>query len=149
MSQSRIFGKRGFCRKRAFGERRGRASVRGFAIVSALFLIVALAALGVFMVNFSNIGHVDSAQDLQGSRAYWAAKSGVQWAGAFVVNNGACPPGQPAFGDGFAVTVTCAVNTYTEGTDTRNIYWLTATATAGGAVGGVGYVERQIQVFIQ
>ena len=52
----------------------------GFAIVSAIFLLVALALLGAYMVSFSNTQHITSAQDVQGSRAYWAAKGGLQWA---------------------------------------------------------------------
>ena len=122
---------------------------RGFAIVSAIFLLVALAALGAFMLMFSNTQHLTSAQDIQGSRAYWAAKGGVQWAAGVIISNNACPAGNPAFTDGFAVTVTCTANAYVEGVSTRTIYWVTSTASAGGAVGRVTYVERQVQAFIE
>ena len=128
----------------------GAGKVRGFAIVSAIFLLVALAALGAFMVMFSNTQHLTSAQDIQGSRAYWAAKGGVQWAAGFIVaNGGACPasPSTPAFGDGFTVTVTCNSNVYREGQD-RRVYRIIATATAGGPVGSLNYIERQVQAFI-
>ena len=123
---------------------------RGFAIVSAIFLLVALAALGAFMVMFSNTQHLSSAQDIQGSRAYWAAKGGVQWAAGFIIaNGGVCPasPSTPAFGDGFTVTVTCSDNTYREGQN-RRVYRIIATATAGGPVGSLNYIERQVQAFI-
>ena len=50
----------------------------GFAIVSAIFLLVVLAALGAFMLTFSTVQHATSAQDIQGSRAYWAARAGLQ-----------------------------------------------------------------------
>lgn len=122
---------------------------RGFAIVSAIFLLVALAALGAVMVTFSNTQHLTSAQDIQGSRAYWAAKGGIQWATGWIVAHNACPGGQPAFADGFAVVVTCQANAYTEGVTNRTIYWITATASAGGSVGSATYVERQVQAFIQ
>ena len=121
----------------------------GFAIVSGIFLLVALAALGAFMVTFSNTQHLTSAQDLQGSRAYWAAKGGIQWVAGFIVANNACPPGQPGNLAGFAVVVTCTTFAYTEGVTNRNIYWVTATASAGGAVGDTAYVERQVQAFIE
>lgn len=68
-------------------------AARGFAIVSAIFLLVALAALAGFMVMFANRQQLTSAQDIQGSRAYWAAKGGVQWAAATIVATNACPAG--------------------------------------------------------
>lgn len=120
----------------------------GFAIVSAIFLIVALAALGAFMVSFSNTQHLTAAQDVQGSRAYWAAKGGIQWAAGSIIANGACPAPNPAFTDGFSVNVGCSSLNYEEGGKTSTIYWLTSTATAGGAVGSSVYVERQVQAFL-
>ena len=126
-----------------------RVRQSGFAIVSAIFLLVALAALGAFMVTFSNTQHLTSAQDIQGSRAYWAAKGGVQWAAGWIVANDACPLAQPVFADGFVVSVTCTPNQYVEGVTPRNIYWVTATATTGGAVGSTAFVEREVQAFIE
>ena len=121
----------------------------GFAIVSAIFLLVALAALGAFMVTFSNTQHLTSAQDVQGSRAYWAAKGGIQWVAGAIIATNACPSGQPGNLAGFAVAVTCTRNSYTEGITVRNIYWVTARASTGGAVGSTAYVERQVQAFIE
>lgn len=120
----------------------------GFAIVSAIFLLVALAALGAFMISFSNTQHLTSAQDVQGSRAYWAAKGGIQWAAGWIAVNRNCP-GQPAFADGFNVNIVCRANAYTEGTTNRTVFWLQSTASAGGAVGSAAYVERQVQAFIE
>lgn len=129
--------------------KRLRALEGGFAIVSAIFLLVALAALGAFMVSFSNTQQLTSAQDVQGSRAYWAAKGGMQWAAASIVASGACPAGSPAFADGFAVVVQCLANDYVEGVNTRRVFWLRATASAGGAVGTTSRVEREVQAAIQ
>ncbi len=124
---------------------------RGFAIVSAIFLLVALAALGAFMVSFSNTQHLTSAQDVQGSRAYWAAKGGIQWAAGVIEAADACPDPavQPAFADGFNVVVACQRFEYVEGVATRAIYWLQSTASTGGPVGSVTYIERQVQAFIE
>ena len=41
---------------------------RGFAIVSAIFLLVALAALGGFIATVSTTQHIGSAQDFQGTQ---------------------------------------------------------------------------------
>ena len=51
----------------------------GFTIVSAIFLLVVLALLGAFIVNLSTTQNVTSAQDIQGSRAYHAARAGLEW----------------------------------------------------------------------
>ena len=53
---------------------------RGFAAIAAIFLVVVLAALGGFMLTFSNTAQLTSAQDVQGTRAYWAARAGLEWA---------------------------------------------------------------------
>ncbi|HEX7642674.1 MAG TPA: agglutinin biogenesis protein MshP [Burkholderiaceae bacterium] len=53
---------------------------RGFAIVSAIFLLVILAALGVAMLVFSSNQQAASAYDVMGSRAYQAARTGIEWA---------------------------------------------------------------------
>lgn len=53
--------------------------MQGFAIVSAIFIIVVLAALGAFIVSVSTSQQVGAALDIQGVRAYQAAKSGVEW----------------------------------------------------------------------
>ena len=55
-------------------------AMRGFAIVSAIFLIVILAGLGVAMLVFSNNQQAASAYDVMGSRAYQAARTGIEWA---------------------------------------------------------------------
>lgn len=123
----------------------------GFAIVSAIFLLVILAALGAFMLNFSNTQQLTSAQDVQGSRAYWAAKGGVQWAISRLQPPAtACPAASSALTlDGFTVIVSCNANTYTEGTDSRTVYWIESTASGGGVVGNIGYVERVVSAFVE
>lgn len=128
---------------------RRSATQAGFAIVSAIFLLVALAALGAFMVSFSNTQHLTSAQDVQGSRAYWAAKAGIQWAAGVIAATNACPMGQPGFADGFNVVVVCQANSYREGIADHIVFWLQSTASAGGPVGSASYVERQVQAFIE
>ena len=124
---------------------------RGFAIVAAIFLLVILSALGAFMLTFSNTQQLTSAQDVQGSRTYWAAKAGIQWAAAKLQPPAvACPaPSSTLTLDGFTVTVTCTANTYTEGADNKIIYWVESKATSGGAVGSLGYTERVLNVFVE
>lgn len=133
--------------------------VRGFTLVSAIFLLVILAMLGAFMTTFSTTQHIDSANDLQGSRGYRAARMGSEWAVAMICNGAGCAsplaacPASPSvmdiMPDGFTVTVTCAVNSYSEGVVTRYVFWITSTATSGGSPGSLGYIERSVNAFIE
>jgi len=112
--------------------------MQGFAIVTAIFILVVLAALGAFIVSISTNQQIGTALDIQGVRAYQAAKSGVEW-GLYQVesvsaynfsygdgstlpmavgnanpNTRVCPASPASFAPaaptlaGFTVTVTCA-----------------------------------------
>jgi MSHA biogenesis protein MshP len=52
---------------------------KGFSIVSAIFLLVILTALGAAILNISTVQHASSALDVQGARAYQAARAGIEW----------------------------------------------------------------------
>jgi MSHA biogenesis protein MshP len=132
---------------------------KGFSIVSAIFLLVVLAFLGTAMVTFSVNQQQSAAMDVMGSRAYQAARAGVEW-GAYKVlqGGGACAatttlPAGTLLGTlgGFTVVVTCsatAASDMSTQTGTVTVYYLTSTATQGGAPGSPDYVERMIQVTI-
>jgi len=134
---------------------------QGFAAVSAVFLIVIIAALGAFMVTFSNTQQLTSAQDLQGSRAYWAARAGLEWGIGSVVASGstpACPAnsGSPlgntlstTFDGGFTVNVICYPTDYTEAGVAIHIFQFTSTAHSAGSPGSIGYVERSISASME
>ncbi len=127
----------------------GRTIARGFAALAAVFLLVVLAALGAFMVSVSNAQQLGAAQDLQSTRAYWAARAGLEWAfGAVAANPGACPasagvPGSVDTGAGFDLSVTCTLRTYTELGQSVQIYNFESTARSG-SVGSPGFVERSV-----
>jgi MSHA biogenesis protein MshP len=65
--------------------------IRGFALVSAIFILVVLAALGAFIVNISTSQQIGSALDVQGVRAYQAARAGIEW-GLYQVQSYGAPP---------------------------------------------------------
>ena len=133
--------------------------VRGFTLVSAIFLLVIMAMLGAFMTSFSTTQHVDSANDLQGSRGYRAARMGSEWVVAMICNGAGCTSpltACPAITnpldttpDGFSVSVACTRNIYTEGVTSRYVFWITSTATTGGTPGSLGYIERSINAFVE
>ena len=128
---------------------------RGFSLVSAIFLLVVIAALGAFAVTLSTTQQQSSALDVMGARAYQAAWAGIEW-GAYQVlrNGGACaaatalPAGTLAGTlSGFDVTVNCISTPHTEAGLPVTIYQLTSTATQG-TVATPGYVEREMAVTI-
>ncbi len=124
----------------------------GFAAIAAIFLVVALAALGAFMVMFSNTQQLTSAQDLQGSRAYWAARAGVEWgiansgtdAAATAADCSAAPTTLTI--EGFTVAVRCPRSAYVDG-DNLNVFQISAVASFG-TVGSVGYIERSVSASV-
>ena len=129
---------------------------RGFAAIAAIFLVVILAALGAFMLTFSNTQQLTSAQDVQGTRAFWAARAGLEWGlakavGSSCVASTSLPGGAATFDGGFKVTVQCLAVTYTDGGVPVNIYTITSTAkpNGGGTVGTIGYVERSMTATIE
>ena len=129
----------------------------GFVLPTAIFLLVVLAALGAYMVTLSRTSHISSALDIQGARAYQAARAGIEWAAWQVVDPQTLPPtsttpcpASPATLTltgtlaAFTVNVTCVRTSATDGADDIAIYQITSTATSGVA-GEMDYVDRQIQ----
>jgi MSHA biogenesis protein MshP len=142
---------------------------RGFTIVSAIFILVVLAALAAFIAVISTTQQIGSALDVQGARAYQAAKAGIEWGTYQVwssspasrpVASAACPiapgltttvtfPAAASTLSAFSVTVTCTAKP--DGSGGPTVFAITATAcnsggACPGAVGNAGYIERQITV---
>ena len=130
---------------------------RGFSIVSAIFLLVVLGGLGAAMLTFSSAQHTSSAQDMQGTRAYHAARAGIEWgafkllnpvAGCFAPNPTSFVPPAPTLSS-FTVTVTCEAFT-ASGVTVHRIQSTACNQPAAGScpgtAGGISYIERQLQV---
>src|SRR5690606_32400145 len=54
--------------------------MRGFSLVTGIFLLVVLSALGAFMVIFTGLQQNTVQVDILGVRAYYAARAGLNWA---------------------------------------------------------------------
>lgn len=63
---------------------RRRQTDQGFALASAIFILVVLAALAVGITLLTTQSQTGLVQDLLGSRAYQAARAGLDW-GAYRV----------------------------------------------------------------
>jgi len=128
---------------------------RGFSLIMAIFLIVVLGGIAVFIGRVSTMQHQSSALDEEGAMAYQAARSGIEW-GIYqaVVNSGciAVPPSAftlaltvpttPLSTVNYTVTVTCTSTAATEGSTVINMYQITATAINASV--GRFFVERQL-----
>lgn len=81
--------------------------MRGFSLVSAIFLLIVLAALGVAMVTISTTQHQSSSLDIEGVRAYQAAKAGIEWGVYQRLRNNGCAASSAIAVSGFTVTIAC------------------------------------------
>jgi len=131
----------------------------GFAIVTAVFIIVALAALSAAIVSLVRTQQTGSMLDTEGVRAYLAARSGVEWGAYNSLRNNVCAPTTAvALGaslGAYTATVTCARTTHNEGGVAVNIDNIVATACNQPAAGNcpnpapaAGYAERQISIMV-
>ncbi|MHB1427692.1 MAG: hypothetical protein ACYC5U_06575 [Rhodocyclaceae bacterium] len=129
----------------------------GFAIFSAIFILVVLATLGAFILSISSGQQLGSALDVEGARAYQAARAGIEWGLYQQMQGGvACPAGNFVPGAatlaGFTVSVSCVAVVDAHGGPT--VRTLTATACNQPATGacpntanpGALYVERRLTV---
>lgn len=144
---------------------------RGLGMITAIIILVILAALAGAMASFGTIQQLSSAQDILSARAWQAAKAGNEWGLYMALNSGtgwasgaACTPSGTlgtagtlqtrvvdlAADFGFSVTVTCSATRFNEGENpgppvaARQIilYTITARAANGTVVTSPGYVER-------
>jgi MSHA biogenesis protein MshP len=125
----------------------------GFAILSAVFLLIVLALLGAMIVNLSAAQQVGSARDLLGSRAYFAARAGIDWGVYQALRTGSCAaastlPALAGSAQGFLVQVGCAASgPFDEGGVMVMVYKITSTATVG-TPGVLDYANRQLEAVV-
>lgn len=132
---------------------------KGFVIVSAVVIVVLLALFGVAMALMGSLQQRQSALDLDTSRAYQAAKTGIDW-GLYQVQTPGAPPACAAFSfnaggelSRFTITVSCTQTSVNDGTQPLLVYVIQSNACnnpAGGncpgtTSGGLS-VERQLRV---
>lgn len=151
---------------------------QGFSLISAIFLLVVIAALGTFAVTLSTTQQQSATLDTLGSRAYQAARAGVEWGTFQITHSGVAgvdkwfadqclsngstllvtasqPPALPVntqlsvFNMGVKCSATSSVDNV-DGVTLTRVYQLTSTASGieGASPGSLDYVERQIRVTI-
>ncbi len=120
----------------------------GFGLVPALFLLVILALAGAVMLRVVGVQNATASLSLQGSRAYWAARSGVEWGIRAAISGAACPaPTTLSLAEGglrgFSVDVSCQSSAHTDGGATATTYRITSIASYG-SYGARDYVRRRL-----
>ena len=139
---------------------RGRRN--GFALPSAIFLMVILAALGVFIVRVNLLQTGSTVLDVLGVNAYQAAAAGTDW-GAYQALR-VIGPGAPCFAPTdltfagtslapFTTRVTCTRTNTDELGVAVTIYQITATACnqppcPNLTPANANYVSRQITITV-
>jgi MSHA biogenesis protein MshP len=133
----------------------------GLSLITAVFLLLVLSALGLYIANISTVEHSTSVLDLQGSRAYHAARAGAEFGAYQAIVANSCPAAVnvalPAgsFADFASVTVSCVSTVHTEGVTAKTLYQITANACNQPAAGvcpnpapGANYAERELQISV-
>ena len=122
----------------------------GFSLITAIFLLVIVAGLVVYMTNIRVVQQTTLVYGVQGAKATQAARSGIEWGIYQSIINGSCAGStnftDPAFA-GFNIEVQCGQTTHTEGATTIDTYQLTAIASTG-TYGSLDYVQRRIQATV-
>lgn len=138
----------------------GRQRQRGVSIIAAVFLLILFAALATYMLWLTSAQNRGSAQDVQGARAYQAARAGAEWGLFQLLRAGQCSAGTDiAFAGtelvGFVASVGCTrVASSDESGSAVSVYEITSTACnvpdsgscADVEAVGNDYVERQVRV---
>jgi len=127
----------------------------GVSIIAAIFFMLLFSAIAAAMVSLTTTSNVTSAFDIQGVRAYQAARGGVEW-GMFQLDPNGLGSGLPACPaaavvtaiPGHSVAVSCAASVdYSEGSKTIRIFRIVAVATALGA--RAPGIERRLEVTLE
>jgi len=131
-------------KKRLEGMRLGSGE-KGFALVVVLFILVGLAAIAAAIAILGTVESRRSVLALEGARAYYAARGGLEW-GIARAKGGNCAASTslsvPGAGD-FAVTVACSGGSaFTEGGESFKVYNLAVTATGSA---GDDPVQRRLE----
>ena len=133
-----------------------RLKQQGFSAILALVLVVLLSLLGAYMATLSSISAISAAASGGSIQAWFAARSGIDWAVYQVLNLQTCTgvDGQiisfTSGGlNGFQSVISCPPETsVTEGSSPPyNIYSIGVTATRGNS-GDATFVSRTLRVTV-
>lgn len=122
----------------------------GFTLITAIFLLVVVASLVIYIANIRVVQQTTLLYGVQGARANQAARSGIEWGIHRAIVSGSCAS-TTSFTDaafaGFNIQVDCARTTHDEGSVTIDTFSLKSVASSG-SYGTLDYIQRQIQATV-
>lgn len=137
-----------------------RAQQRGFALVTAIFIVVILAMLGIMMVTIGGMERSTATTAMRGTQAYFAARTGLEWGIFGALNNRAATCGNaastpttntfnlavPGLND-YAISVVCEYTDHRETSDSYHVFVITSTATSRN-FGDMDRISRILRVSV-
>ncbi|MFC0251714.1 pilus assembly PilX family protein [Massilia consociata] len=141
-----------------------RARQAGVGLVTAIFLLVVLAGLGVASVTLFTSQQASSSLDVEGAKAYQAARAGIEWGLYEQLRQGRCAatnsfgfPDTSVLGS-FRVTVSCRpIDSLKDADGDPLMRWRIAAVACNQPVNGAcdgkatnrpDYVQRRLEVEI-
>ena len=123
----------------------------GFTLIAAIFMLVVVATLVVFIAKARSVQQTTLLYGVQGARAIQAARSGIEWGIHQSIVNDSCVASSSftsaAFA-GFNIVVECDRTTHDEGgPDLIHTFNLKSVASSG-SYGSLDYVQRQMQASV-
>jgi len=119
----------------------------GFALVSALFVIVVLGLLAAVAGRIGTAQQQTVSSSLGEARALAAAETGIDWGAYNALKNSNCSGTTLNLSEaalaGYTVTVTCTATSFTENNQTYQSYTIAATASFG-TYGTPDFVQRVV-----
>ena len=113
---------------------------RGASLITAVFLITALAVLATLMTRLTIHGSVVTINEYFSARALSAAESGIDWAVYDIINNASTgnSGGTVELEAGEAIWFNTTVQSWaidSGGADPKTYYQITSRGVAGGTIG--------------
>ncbi len=132
----------------------GLQTQNGFILVAAIFLMMVVALLLVFLLRTGSDNQWSSSIRIQEARAFQAASSGLEW-GVYQLNGGTCPASPTILNlneadlTGFSVSISCSRNDYTENGSVVSIFELDALATFGVYGASPDFISRHLRLTVE
>ncbi len=132
---------------------RNNSNVNGFTLITAIFLLVVVALLSVYMLNLRTVQQQTLVYGVQGVRAMQAARTGIEWGIKRSLDTDNCPTTNLVFTapdaalSAFTSTVTCTESAHTERSTDFKTFQLRAVAETGN-YGTLDYVSRLMEVSV-
>ena len=122
----------------------------GFSAIAAVVIIILLSLMGTYMATFVSVSALNTSGSEGAIKAWFAARSGVQWAVHQALKLGTCAGVDSQTINsglgGFIANISCTATTgITEGSSTYNIYDINVTATKGS---NETFVSRTITITV-